>query len=64
LDIWEFRTHNQGKQIQLLSFWDKNSIKPKVVVCTHGYIKKDWKVPKHEIDKTVGIMKKYYSTDK
>jgi len=63
-DIWEFRTLYQGKQIRLLSFWDKNSTKPKVVVCTHGFVKKDWKVPQQEIDKAIAIMKKYYNSVK
>ena len=63
-DIWEFRTLYQGKQIRLLSFWDKNSIKPKIVVCTHGFVKKDWKVPQQEIDKAIAIMKKYYNSVK
>ena len=59
-EIWEFRTHYQGKQIRLLAFWDINSKIPKIVVCTHGFIKKDWKVPKQEIDKAIGIMREYY----
>ena len=59
-DIWEFRTLYQGKQVRLLAFWDKNSKKPKIVICTHGFIKKEWKVPKQEIDKAVGIMHDYY----
>ncbi len=61
-DIWEFRTLYQGKQIRLLSFWDKNSLKPKIVVCTHGFIKKEWKVPKQEIDKALVVMKTYYNS--
>ena len=59
-DIWEFRTLFHGKQIRLLAFWDKTSKQPKIVVCTHGFVKKDWKVPKQEIEKAVGIMKEYY----
>ena len=59
-DIWEFRTLFQGKQVRLLAFWDKNSTKPKIVVCTHGFLKKDWKVSKQEIDKAMLIMKTYY----
>lgn len=59
-DIWEFRTLYLGKQIRLLAFWDKKSRKPKLVICTHGFIKKDRKVPKQEIDKAVGIMNEYY----
>ena len=59
-EIWEFRTLFLGKQIRLLAFWDKNSGKPKMVICTHGFIKKDRKVPKQEIDKAVGIMNEFY----
>jgi hypothetical protein len=61
-DIWEFRTFYQGRQIRLLAFWDKTSDKPKIVICTHGFIKKDWKVPKQEIDKAIKIMKTYYDS--
>lgn len=61
-DIWEFRTLYQGRQIRLLAFWDKTSNKPKIVICTHGFLKKDWKVPKQEIDKAIGIMKLYYES--
>jgi len=60
-EIWEFRTFFLGRHIRLLAFWDKKSRKPKVVICTHGFIKKDWKVPKQEIEKAVGIMYKYYN---
>lgn len=60
-EIWEFRTQYQGKQIRLLAFWDKYSTQPKIVICTHGFIKKVWKVPKQEIDKAVECMKSYYN---
>jgi len=39
-DIWEFRTRYLGNQVRLLAFIDKNSSKPKIVVCTHGFVKK------------------------
>jgi hypothetical protein len=61
-DIWEFRTLYLGKQIRLLAFWDKKFKKPKMVICTHGFIKKGWKVSKQEIDKAVGIMTEYYKS--
>lgn len=60
-EIWEFRTQYFGSQIRLLAFIDKNSIKPKIVVCIHGFVKKEWKVQKKEIDKAINIMIKYYS---
>jgi len=59
-DIWEFRTHFNRNQVRLLAFWDKNSKQPKLVICTHGFINKDWKVPKQEIEKALGIMNEYY----
>ena len=61
-EIWEFRTLFQGNQIRLLAFWDKTSKKPKIVVCTHGFIKKQSKVPRQEIEKAVGIMNEYYNS--
>ena len=60
-EIWEFRTQFKGLQIRLLAFWDKNSSKPKIIVCTHGFVKKEWKVPKQEIEKATSIMKTYYT---
>jgi hypothetical protein len=39
-DIWEFRTKYAGMQIRLLAFWDKTESKDKLVVATHGFIKK------------------------
>jgi hypothetical protein len=59
-EIWEFRTQYQGIHIRLLCFWDKNSKQPKLVICTNGFIKKGWKVPKKEIDKAFELMNKYY----
>ena len=60
-DIWEFRTRFQGNQVRLFAFWDKNSKQPKIVVCTHGFVKKDWKVPRQELDKAFKVMKSYYT---
>ena len=60
-EIWKFRTRFIGNQIRLLAFVDKNSKLPKIVVCTHGFVKKDWRVPKQEIDKALNIMRMYYS---
>jgi hypothetical protein len=59
-DIWEFKTFYQGKHIRLLSFWDKNSKRPKLVICTHGFIKKSSKIHRQEIEKAIGIMNEYY----
>lgn len=45
----------------LLAFVDKNSKQPKIVVCISGFVKKDWEVPKKELEKALKIMKTYYT---
>jgi len=59
-EIWEFRAEFIKLQHRLLAFWDKRNAKKTLVVCTHGFIKKDDKVPKAEIDKAKTIMKRYF----
>ncbi len=56
-DIWEFRAKVKGNQYRVFAFWDIN--KNKVVVCTHGLIKKTQKTPKKDIDKAEQLRKKY-----
>jgi phage-related protein len=59
-DIWEFRTLYQGLKYRLLSFWDKTDSENKLVVATHGLIKKRSKVPESEIQKAKQIRIKYF----
>ena len=59
-DIWEFRTLYQGLQYRLLAFWDKTSGIDTLVVCTHGFIKKQDKVPEQEIKKAIQSKNKYF----
>lgn len=61
-DIWEFRTRFHGMQYRLLAFWDKTLAIDTVVVCTHGFIKKQSKVPEKEIQKAVQIRMKYFES--
>ena len=58
-EIWEFRTLYQGFQYRLLAFWDKTSSVETLVISTHGFIKKQSKVPDKEIQKAVKIKTKY-----
>ena len=44
-EIWEFRTLYQGLQYRMLAFWDKTDNKNTLVISTHGFIKKQSKVP-------------------
>ncbi len=59
-DLWEFRTQYKGLQYRLLAFWDKES--KRLVVVTHGFIKKTWKVPSKEIAKAEALRKEYYES--
>ena len=57
-DIWEFRTLYNGIQYRLLAFWDKMA--NRIVVVTHGFVKKSWKVPKKEIARAEALRRLYY----
>jgi len=59
-EIWEFRTIYEGLQYRLLAFWDKTSIKDTLVISTHGFVKKQRKVPEQEIKKAIQIKSKYF----
>ena len=58
-DIWEFRTLYQSLQYRLLAFWDKTSATETLVISTHGFVKKQSKVPEQEIKKAIQIKSKY-----
>ena len=57
-DLWEFRTLYNGLQYRLLAFWDEQE--QRLVVATHGFVKKKWKVPAKEIQRAEQLRKKYY----
>lgn len=59
-EIWEFRTKFGGKEIRLLSFWDKEEEMNTLVIATHGFIKKGSKVPESEIERAAKIRKNYF----
>lgn len=58
-EIWEFRTLYQGLQYRFLAFWDKTSSVETFVISTHGFIKKQSKVPKNEIHKAKKLRLNY-----
>ena len=58
-NIWEFRCEYQHQVYRLFSFLEKSNNKIRIIVATHGLIKKSQKTPKHEIDKAEQIRKKY-----
>ena len=62
--VWEFRTKYNRKEIRLLGFSAKDQHGNKLMIITHGFIKKTWKVPKKEIDKTEAIRKKLLNDEK
>ena len=57
--IWEFRTLYNSKAYRLCSFLDKVDGKEKLVVATHGILKKTQKTPTKEIKKAEEIRKQY-----
>jgi len=59
-DIWEFRTLYQGIQYRLLAFWDKSLNTETLVVSTHGFLKKQSKIPDNEIQKALQLRTKYF----
>jgi len=59
-DIWEFRTKYAGLQIRLLAFWDKTDNKKTLIIATHGFIKKEGKVPSKEIARATRLRKRYF----
>ena len=59
-DFWEFRTLYNGLQYRLLAFWDEQE--KRLVVATHGFVKKTWKVPAKEITRAKALRKKYYES--
>jgi len=60
-EIWEFRSKYLGNQNRLLAFWDKTDKTATLVLATHGFVKKDQKVPKKEIDKAERIRQEYFA---
>lgn len=60
-DIWEIRSLFNGMCYRLLAFWDKD--KKSLIIATHGFVKKTWKVPQKEIARAEAIMKEYFSND-
>ena len=63
-EIWEFRSKYMGNQNRLLAFWDKTEPTDTLVLATHGFIKKDQKVPQKEIDKAERIREEYFNRKK
>ncbi|MDQ6529349.1 type II toxin-antitoxin system RelE/ParE family toxin [Flavobacterium sp. LHD-85] len=59
-DIWEFRTLYQGNHYRLLAFWDKTNVQNTLVISTHGFIKKQRKVPEKEISKAQELRFEYF----
>lgn len=63
-NIWEFRTKYLGRQIRILSFWDKTKRAETLVLATNGFIKKTSKTPQNEIERAERIRNRYFSDKK
>lgn len=60
-EIWEFRTKYSGKEFRLLAFWDKEESTNTLVVAIQGFIKKQQKTPKNEIERAEQIRNDYFN---
>lgn len=60
-EIWELRTSYSGMCYRLLAFWDNE--RRALIIATHGFVKKTWKVPKNEIARAESIMKEYFENE-
>ena len=60
-NIWELRTSYEGMCYRLLAFWDKGQ--RALIIATHGFVKKTWKVPKKEIERAEAFMRLYYNEE-
>lgn len=60
-EIWELRTSYNGMCYRLLAFWDNE--RRALIIATHGFVKKTWKVPKNEIARAESIMKEYFENE-
>jgi len=50
----------QGLQYRLFAFWDKTSTTEILVISTHGFIKKQSKIPEQEIKKAIQSKVNYF----
>lgn len=61
-EIWEFRTLYNKQAYRLFAFWDTEE--NKLVIATHGIIKKTQKTSKKEIEKAEAIRIEYFNSKK
>ncbi len=48
-EIWEFRTLFKKTHYRLFAFWDKRDKKSTLIICSHGILKKNRKLPTADI---------------
>lgn len=63
INIWEFRTLYNSKCIRLFAFWHNTHHQQKLIIATHGIIKKSNKTPRQELDKAERIRKAYITSE-
>jgi phage-related protein len=51
-DLWEFKSD----QVRIFCFFDKG----KIIILSHGFIKKSPKTPRNQIEKAKRLLKDYY----
>ncbi len=43
--------------VRVMAFWDDN----RIIVCTHGFLKKQQKTPRRELEKAVAARREYFA---
>ena len=61
-DIWEFRTLYNQTHYRLFAFWDKQN-PHRLIIATHGIIKKSQKLPTKEIRRAIALMNQYFKNN-
>jgi phage-related protein len=62
-EIWEFRTLYADQSIRMLSFWDKANKLVTLVIVTHGFVKKTFKLPISELNHAMNLRLKYVQNE-
>lgn len=59
MGLWEIRTHLENKIVRILFTVNKDNI-----ILLHGFIKKDQKIPKDDLDLAKNRMKKFKQNER
>jgi len=62
--IFDVKERDQDKFYRIFAFWDNDSERKTLILCTHGLDKKTNKTPKSDIERAVKIKNEYLKDKK